>query len=142
VPTPPAAAAEIAPPSEPAGHPPVRLSRRRLDRFAPPSVGHVPVQGLDLGAAAATEAHAAVSTASAPVHLPAAVPDTRSMTQHATQSVAAHTPHQPAAHQGFSTGGNGSSAGGGADSDHIYRELLRRLREEQEQLGQIVDEPF
>ncbi len=102
-----------------------------------------------------TEAHAAVSSASEQMHVPAAAPDTRSVTQHASQPAASHTAPAPAAHalfgaglttsgvahQGISTGGNGSSAGG-ADSDHIYRELLRRLREEQEQLGQIVDEPF
>ncbi len=42
-------------------------------------------------------------------------------------------------------GGHASTppAGGGdPGSDHLYRELLSRLREEQEQLGQIVDEPF
>jgi hypothetical protein len=38
-------------------------------------------------------------------------------------------------------GGAGTS-GGDADFDHLYRELLRRLREEQEQLGQAVNEPF
>jgi hypothetical protein len=42
--------------------------------------------------------------------------------------------------------GAGSSAGGGqggdSDSDQMYRELLHRLRAEQEQLGQVVDEPF
>jgi hypothetical protein len=45
----------------------------------------------------------------------------------------------PAAHGG----GGGRGAGGGeSDMDQIYRELLRRLREEQEQLGQAVNEPF
>jgi hypothetical protein len=41
--------------------------------------------------------------------------------------------------------GSGPSGGGGqgdSDTDHIYRELLHRLRAEQEQLGQVVDEPF
>jgi hypothetical protein len=35
-----------------------------------------------------------------------------------------------------------SGGGGDADTDHMYRELLRRLHEEQEQLGQVIDEPF
>jgi len=46
---------------------------------------------------------------------------------------------------GSQSSGSASSAGGGqgdSDSDGIYRELLHRLRAEQEQLGQVVDEPF
>ncbi|MGZ4261532.1 MAG: hypothetical protein ACXVR0_14645, partial [Solirubrobacteraceae bacterium] len=46
---------------------------------------------------------------------------------------------------GSTSSGSGSSAGSGqgdADSDQMYRELLHRLRAEQEQLGQVVDEPF
>jgi hypothetical protein len=37
---------------------------------------------------------------------------------------------------------SGGGAQGDSDSDQIYRELLHRLRAEQEQLGQVVDEPF
>jgi hypothetical protein len=39
----------------------------------------------------------------------------------------------------------GAHSSGQSDSgsaDEIYRELLHRLRAEQEQLGQVVDEPF
>jgi hypothetical protein len=36
------------------------------------------------------------------------------------------------------TGGGGSSGGG----DAAYDELLRRLRDEQEQLGQLIQHPF
>jgi hypothetical protein len=46
---------------------------------------------------------------------------------------------------GSATSGSSASAGGGqgdADSDQMYHELLHRLRAEQEQLGQVVDEPF
>jgi hypothetical protein len=53
---------------------------------------------------------------------------------------------------GISTGGAPPSSGatssapsggqGDSDSDGIYRELLHRLRAEQEQLGQVIDEPF
>jgi hypothetical protein len=46
---------------------------------------------------------------------------------------------------GSASSGSASSAGGGqgdSDADQIYRELLHRLRAEQEQLGQVVDEPF
>jgi hypothetical protein len=44
-----------------------------------------------------------------------------------------------------SSGATSPAAGGGqgdSDSDGIYRELLHRLRSEQEQLGQVIDEPF
>lgn len=36
----------------------------------------------------------------------------------------------------------GSSAGAGDDTDAIYDEILRRLRQEQEQLGQLIRHPF
>jgi hypothetical protein len=46
-----------------------------------------------------------------------------------------------------SGGGAGASAGGGGgggghNSDLIYTEMLRRVREEQEQLGQLINHPF
>lgn len=45
-----------------------------------------------------------------------------------------------------SSSGSGSSRGGsdssGGDSDQIYIEVMRRVREEQEQIGQVVDHPF
>ena len=40
---------------------------------------------------------------------------------------------------GGSTGGGG---GEGSDSDAIYAGVLQRLREEKEQLGQMIDHPF
>jgi hypothetical protein len=39
-------------------------------------------------------------------------------------------------------GGASGGGAGGADADHIYRELMRRLHEEREQLGQSITEPF
>jgi hypothetical protein len=39
-----------------------------------------------------------------------------------------------------SDGGSGGSGGG--DADAIYDEVLRRLRQEQEQLGNIIPHPF
>lgn len=39
-------------------------------------------------------------------------------------------------------GGSGGGGGGGQDSDLIYVEVLRRVRQEQEQLGQLIDHPF
>ena len=36
----------------------------------------------------------------------------------------------------------GSGAGAGDDTDAIYDEILRRLRQEQEQLGQLIRHPF
>jgi hypothetical protein len=38
--------------------------------------------------------------------------------------------------------GSGASAQGGSNSDSVYDEVLRRLREEQEQLGQLIPHPF
>ncbi len=38
-------------------------------------------------------------------------------------------------------GGCGDSAGGHS-SELIYGEMLRRVREEQEQLGQLINHPF
>jgi hypothetical protein len=37
---------------------------------------------------------------------------------------------------------HGSGQSDSGSSDEIYGELLHRLRAEQEQLGQVVDEPF
>jgi hypothetical protein len=48
---------------------------------------------------------------------------------------------------GGSAGDGGGGAGGGGgdtggDSDAAYAELLQRVREEQEQLGQLIPHPF
>jgi hypothetical protein len=43
---------------------------------------------------------------------------------------------------GASSGGGGGSGEGAGDSGAIYDEVLRRLREEQEQLGQLINHPF
>lgn len=43
---------------------------------------------------------------------------------------------------GGSSGGGGGGGGDGHDSDLIYTEVMRRVREEQEQLGQLIDHPF
>jgi hypothetical protein len=49
-------------------------------------------------------------------------------------------PFESAAESG--TGSGPSSQGGGADSDAVYEEVMRRLRQEQEQLGQLIPHPF
>jgi hypothetical protein len=36
----------------------------------------------------------------------------------------------------------GSGSSGGQGSDASYDELLRRLRDEQEQIGQLIQHPF
>jgi hypothetical protein len=41
-----------------------------------------------------------------------------------------------------SGGGGGGGDGGGLDADAIYDEILRRLRVEQEQIGQAIPHPF
>jgi hypothetical protein len=41
-----------------------------------------------------------------------------------------------------SSGGGGGGGGGGAKSDAAYDDLRARLREEQEQLGQLIPHPF
>jgi hypothetical protein len=38
--------------------------------------------------------------------------------------------------------GGVSGGGAGGDSDAIYDEVLRRLRQEQEQLGRLINHPF
>jgi len=38
--------------------------------------------------------------------------------------------------------GGGGGGGGGGDADAIYDEILRRLRVEQEQIGQLIPHPF
>jgi hypothetical protein len=43
---------------------------------------------------------------------------------------------------GGGAGGGGGGGGGGHSSDLIYSEMLRRVREEQEQLGQLINHPF
>jgi hypothetical protein len=43
---------------------------------------------------------------------------------------------------GGASGGGASGGSAGGDSDLIYTEVMRRVREEQEQLGQLIDHPF
>ena len=43
---------------------------------------------------------------------------------------------------GGAASGGGGGGGGGHNSDENYAELLRRVREEQEQLGQLINHPF
>jgi hypothetical protein len=38
--------------------------------------------------------------------------------------------------------GHGGGTSSGSDGDAAYHELLRRLHEEQEQLGQLIQHPF
>jgi hypothetical protein len=45
-----------------------------------------------------------------------------------------------ASDEGGSAGGGGG--GGGGDGDQVYSEVMRRIREEQEQLGQLINHPF
>ena len=54
----------------------------------------------------------------------------------------AHRPWAAAPAHHANGSGHGEIGGASADPDRIYRELLRRLREEREQLGLVVDEPF
>jgi hypothetical protein len=58
----------------------------------------------------------------------------------ATQAPASLLAREPAAGTAGS-GGVGSGGGGGA-SDAAYDDVLRRVRQEQEQLGQLIDHPF
>jgi hypothetical protein len=48
----------------------------------------------------------------------------------------------PAASGGAGGDGAGGSGEGGHDSDLIYSEVLARVRQEQEQLGQLINHPF
>ena len=106
----------------------------------------------ELGTAAAqadvsAEARGAVSALDAPVHIPATPsPPTPHAPTAPSLPTPPHTPtaaslHVPSLHAP-PLASAGHPAGGDDSTDHMYHELLSRLREEQEQLGQIVDEPF
>jgi hypothetical protein len=41
---------------------------------------------------------------------------------------------------GSGTGGGGGEGGG--DGEQVFSEVMRRVREEQEQLGQLINHPF
>jgi hypothetical protein len=43
---------------------------------------------------------------------------------------------------GGSGGGGGGGGGEGGDGDQVFSEVMRRVRAEQEQLGQLIDHPF
>jgi hypothetical protein len=43
---------------------------------------------------------------------------------------------------GGGAAGGGGGDGGGGDGDQIFSEVMRRVREEQEQLGQLITHPF
>jgi hypothetical protein len=64
------------------------------------------------------------------------------------RSAAATLARQPAlgvaraAERAGTEGAGAGSGGAGGDSDAIYDEVLRRLRQEQEQLGQLINHPF
>jgi hypothetical protein len=47
-----------------------------------------------------------------------------------------------AASGGWGSLSGGGGAGSGHDSDSAYHDLLRRVTEEQEQLGQLIQHPF
>jgi hypothetical protein len=60
----------------------------------------------------------------------------------ATAAGAATAGPSAAGASGAGSGGGSGGDGGGHDSDLIYTEMLRRVREEQEQLGQLINHPF
>jgi hypothetical protein len=43
---------------------------------------------------------------------------------------------------GAVSGGGGGGGGAGGDAGAVYDEVLRRVRQEQEQLGQLIPHPF
>jgi hypothetical protein len=43
---------------------------------------------------------------------------------------------------GGASGASGGGGGEGGDTDGVYRDVLMRVREEQEQLGQLIWHPF
>ncbi|MGZ4296513.1 MAG: hypothetical protein ACXVE4_05220 [Solirubrobacteraceae bacterium] len=64
-------------------------------------------------------------------------PPTRTLARALPESAAAAAAGAAAGASGAAGGG-----GGGHNSDLIYTEMLRRVREEQEQLGQLINHPF
>ncbi|MGZ4244108.1 MAG: hypothetical protein ACXVSE_07450 [Solirubrobacteraceae bacterium] len=64
-------------------------------------------------------------------------PPTRTLARALPESAAAAAAGAAAGASGAAGGG-----GGGHNSDLIYTEMLRRVREEQEQLAQLINHPF
>jgi hypothetical protein len=160
----------VAPPSQPAlGRPAVRLARAARPGSAASGWSAPPIPSVSR-ASTAVHGHRAVPTpppaqlgelpaAAMPRTPPSAVsapapapPPTTSGAPAPPPTTVARKPLSPAASSppgptsGLNLAAGGGLAGGGSgtgvDVDHIYRELLRRLREEREQLGQAIDEPF
>jgi hypothetical protein len=72
---------------------------------------------------------------------PAAPPQTRTLARQTAglpRAAASGSPEPPAG--GASTTGVGGGEGG--DAGAVYDEVLRRVRQEQEQLGQLIPHPF
>ncbi|HEX3689597.1 MAG TPA: hypothetical protein VHV28_07870, partial [Solirubrobacteraceae bacterium] len=99
-----------------------------------------------------TLARATSTPRSAPARrtLARALPETPNVGGHGSAAAGAAQGAAGGAHSssgggaGPSSGGGGGGGGsaGGHSSDLIYGEMLRRVREEQEQLGQLINHPF
>jgi hypothetical protein len=66
---------------------------------------------------------------------------TRTLARAATSDHASASPVSGATPHPGASGGSGGSSGGG-NSDQVYADVMRRVREEQEQLGQLINHPF
>jgi hypothetical protein len=89
----------------------------------PPSAARAPAAPPPAPNPAASPPPGAISAASAPIHV-------------------AREPLPGAGGTLARAASGGGGGGGGGDTDAIYDEVLRRLRQEQEQLGQIIPHPF
>jgi hypothetical protein len=125
--TPFAASAELAAPAPSA-------ATQMLSRLLPPGAGTAPRPAR-----------------SAPQRLARAPRAARPSTAPPVRTLARAAPGADAAADAAGGGGGGGAAahpsgggggGGGHNSDENFNELLRRVREEQEQLGQLINHPF
>jgi hypothetical protein len=76
----------------------------------------------------------------APARRPLAAAPARTLARAAADAPAAGT--GGAGGGGGGGGGDGGGGGGGGDGDQVFSEVMRRVREEQEQLGKLISHPF
>jgi hypothetical protein len=85
------------------------------------------------------------SPSPSPVRVDAGVPSPRQRLTPAPRTVARSVARGAASGRVLAraeSDGGGGGGGAGGDADAIYEEILRRLRVEQEQIGQLIPHPF
>ena len=141
---PPQPASRLAPLLSPAPGPPAPSQPAFFSGHAAPAAHAPPATSASAPAPLVPAAAPARPASLASVPPPAGVRSlSRAPLSRAGATVLARAPDSGSSGgAGASGGGAGSSGEGGHDSDLIYSEVLARVRQEQEQLGQLIDHPF